>query len=41
MSSKKLSPLQKIKLLFIGASRNPLDQSVFHNISLVAFFAPA
>ena len=31
--------IQKIKNLLIGGARNPLDQSVMHNISLVAFFA--
>src|SRR3989338_2222087 len=30
---------RKIKEFTIGKARNPLDQSVFHNISLVAFFA--
>jgi len=29
----------RIKNLLIGGARNPLDQSVMHNISLVAFFA--
>ena len=33
------SALTKIKEIFIGKARNPLDQSVFHNISLIAFFA--
>jgi amino acid transporter len=31
--------LNKLKSIFIGDARNPLDQSVMHNISLVAFFA--
>ena len=39
MTSSKIGFFQRIKLLFIGASRNPLDQTVFHNISLIAFFA--
>jgi amino acid transporter len=30
---------RRIKEFFIGKARNPLDQSVFHNISLIAFFA--
>jgi len=29
----------RLKSLVIGEARNPLDQSVFHNISLIAFFA--
>jgi amino acid transporter len=28
-----------LKRTFIGEARNPLDRSVFHNISLIAFFA--
>jgi len=36
---EKPSFLQRIKLFFIGEARNPLDQSIFHNISLIAFFA--
>ncbi len=36
---EKPSLLRRIKLFFIGEARNPLDQSVFHNISLIAFFA--
>lgn len=36
---EKPSLLRRIKLFFIGEARNPLDQSIFHNISLVAFFA--
>jgi len=36
---QKPSFTQRIKRLFIGEARNPLDQSVFHNISLIAFFA--
>jgi amino acid transporter len=36
---EKPSFLSNIKRIFIGEARNPLDQSVFHNISLIAFFA--
>jgi amino acid transporter len=36
---EKPSFLTRIKLFFIGEARNPLDQSIFHNISLIAFFA--
>jgi len=31
--------LARLKLIFIGEARNPLDRTVFHNISLIAFFA--
>jgi len=33
------SIIERCKRLFIGEARNPLDQTVFHNISLIAFFA--
>ena len=33
------SLLKKIKTTFIGAAKNPQDRSVFHNMSLIAFFA--
>ncbi|MBN3033051.1 MAG: APC family permease [Candidatus Saganbacteria bacterium] len=36
---EKTSLLGRVKRFFIGEARNPLDQSVFHNISLIAFFA--
>lgn len=35
----KRSISQWFKETFIGGSRNPFDKSIFHNISLVAFFA--
>ena len=31
--------LKRLKKLFIGEARNPFDQSIFHNLSLIAFFA--
>jgi len=34
-----LSIFQKIKNTFIGKARSPLDRGVFHNLSLIAFFA--
>jgi amino acid transporter len=37
--NKKIGLLDRLKLFFIGAARNPLDRSVFHNMSLIAFFA--
>ncbi|MFA6548928.1 MAG: APC family permease [Candidatus Margulisiibacteriota bacterium] len=36
---KKIGLLGWLKNVFIGKARNPLDRSVFHNISLIAFFA--
>jgi len=39
MKNEKPSIFKRIKSLVIGDARNPLDQSVFHNISLIAFFA--
>lgn len=38
-TEEKPNIIDKLKKLFIGGARNPLDQSVMHNISLVAFFA--
>ena len=35
----KISLLQKIKRTVIGGARSPLDRSVFHHLSLIAFFA--
>lgn len=35
----KPNVIDKLKKLFIGGARNPMDQSVMHNISLIAFFA--
>jgi len=37
--SDKPTFFKKLKNIFLGEARNPFDQSVFHNISLVAFFA--
>ncbi len=34
-----MSILQRTKNILIGSSRNPQDSSIFHNISLIAFFA--
>ena len=41
MPHREVKPniIDKLKNLFIGRARNPLDQSVMQNISLVAFFA--
>lgn len=36
---KRVGILGWLKNVFIGKARNPLDRSVFHNISLIAFFA--
>ena len=36
---EKPSLIKKIKLLLIGGARNPFDSNLFHNISLIAFFA--
>jgi len=36
---EKLPLLKRIKLLLIGGARNPFDSNLFHNISLIAFFA--
>jgi hypothetical protein len=33
------SLLKKIKTAFIGAAKNPHDRTVFHRMSLIAFFA--
>ena len=35
----KSSIAKKIKHAIIGKAKSPLDHSVFHNISLIAFFA--
>ncbi|MBI5399452.1 APC family permease [Candidatus Saganbacteria bacterium] len=37
--SQKPGPLRRIKNFFIGEAKNPLDRSVFHHMSLIAFFA--
>jgi amino acid transporter len=37
--AKKPSLLGRLKNIFIGEARNPLDRSVFQHISLIAFFA--
>ena len=34
-----MSLIQRIKNIIIGKSRNPQDTAIFHNISLIAFFA--
>ncbi|MBI1882587.1 MAG: APC family permease [Chlamydiae bacterium] len=39
MSEVRISLLQRFKNIFIGKARNPLDQKVFHHLSLIAFFA--
>src|SRR4029077_13501146 len=31
--------VEKIKELFLGKAKDPLDPRVFHNLSLIAFFA--
>jgi hypothetical protein len=31
--------VEKIKELFLGKPKDPLDPHVFHNLSLIAFFA--
>ena len=36
---KKPSLLGRLKNIFIGEARNPLDRSVFQHLSLIAFFA--
>ena len=36
---RKQSVLSKIKRRLVGQVRSPLDRSVFHNLSLIAFFA--
>lgn len=38
-STETRSWLQKLKMVFIGRAKNPLDKSVFHRMSLIAFFA--
>jgi len=37
--NKKPSFFQRIKKVLVGGAKNPFDQSIFHNISLIAFFA--
>ena len=37
--AKKPSLIGRLKNIFIGEARNPLDRSVFQHISLIAFFA--
>ncbi len=39
MNEPPISLLQKVKNLFIGKAINPFDKNIFHNISLIAFFA--
>lgn len=39
MDSPKKSVLRRMKSLVVGRARNPLDRSVFHKLSLIAFFA--
>lgn len=39
ISAKKTSLLGRLKKIFIGEARNPLDRSVFQHLSLIAFFA--
>ncbi len=36
---KKQSLISKIKRSLVGVQRSPLDRTVFHNLSLIAFFA--
>lgn len=36
---EKLSWFQRLKLLLIGGARNPFDQSIFHSMALLPFFA--
>ena len=36
---KKTSLTKKIKTAVIGRARSPLDSTVFHHMSLIAFFA--
>ena len=38
-TNDKMSLLQRIKTLLIGSARSPYDTSVFHKLSLIAFFA--
>jgi len=37
--NEELSFGKKLRKVFIGSSRNPKDKTLFHNISLIAFFA--
>lgn len=39
MNGEKLTIFDHLKRIFIGEARNPMDRGVFHNISLIAFFA--
>src|SRR5512133_3382053 len=39
MNDKKIGFLSIAKHFFIGKAKNPLDHSIFHNLSLVAFLA--
>ncbi|MBI5078875.1 APC family permease, partial [Candidatus Saganbacteria bacterium] len=39
MLPKEISLFRKLKEVFIGKARNPFDPQVFHQISLIAFFA--
>jgi len=36
---EKLPLIKRLKLILIGGARNPFDSNLFHNISLIAFFA--
>ena len=36
---KKISFLRRLKTAFIGEAKNPHDRTVFHRMSLIAFFA--
>jgi amino acid transporter len=37
--SKRFSPLSLVKSIFIGKPKDPEDKNIFHQISLIAFFA--
>ena len=40
MEQEEKTPFfKRIKTIFIGRSRNPQDTTIFHKISLIAFFA--
>ncbi|MFH1037492.1 MAG: APC family permease [PVC group bacterium] len=39
MSSTKPSLLKRLKVLVIGAAHSPHDRTIFHKLSLIAFFA--
>src|SRR5262245_36238618 len=36
---RRLNPLQSLKTWIVGRSLDPSDSQVFHNLSLIAFFA--